>query len=386
LSVVQGIDSPAVAVLEALAGRERASRAELADLTGLSTATVGRTVEALRRSGVLRELARSPSGVGRPPRVVELDGRAATVVALDVGGGTLRAALADMSGVIHSRVARTVRDPDDGEALLDDLLSIVREVAAIAPGDSVQAVAAGISGIVDADAGRVLIAPDLPGLDGVSLGPEVARCLDRPVAIDNDDLLAAVGEASRGAAVGCRDVAFLSLGFGLGAGLIVDGRPVHGATHAAGAIAYLAAPMIGDRSSGRAIAARYQEGVGGPVALDARTVFALAARGDLVASRVIDEATEGLGDLVVTVAALIDPEIVVLGGGLTDAGPALFDPIARRLREGVPYPPRLAASALGDAAVLHGATSIALSLARRRLAGLEPLRRASSSRPGLSLV
>jgi hypothetical protein len=82
----------------------------------------------------------------------------------------------------------------------------------------------------------------------------------------------------------------------------------------------------------------------------------------------------------------MDPEIIVLGGGLTNAGSALFEPLGRRLSDGVPYPPRLAASVLGDAAVLHGATAMALVLARRRLAGVSPFPGASTARAALSLI
>ncbi len=380
--------TPVVAILEALSSLERATRAELADVTGLSQATVGRAVDQLRRDHVLRESSLSPSGVGRPPRVVELDERATAVVAVDAGGRTLRASLVDLRGNLRARAARPVRDPADGATLTDDLVAIVEEVGRSAVPGAVQAVAAGISGIVDARTGRVLLAPDLPGLAGVELGPELGRRLDRPVAIDNDDLLAAIGEATTGAAIGCRDVVFLSLGYGLGAGLIVAGRPVRGASHAAGAIGYLAPGRLQERSSGRAIVARYEHGRdpdSGP-AIDARTVFQRAAAGDPVAVAVMEDALEGLGDLVIAAAALMDPEVVVLGGGLTNAGPALFDPIGRRLREGVPYPPRLAASVLGDAAVLHGAASMALVLARRRLAGVSPFPRIASKPGALALI
>lgn len=384
--------TPDIVVLEALAGRDGQSRAALTERTGLSWATVGRSVDRLLRQGILQEHPVDPNGVGRPPRLVRIDGRAASVVAIDAGGRTIRAALADLDGTLRERAARPVRDPDDRQALLDDLVDIVHEVSASIPAGSVQAVTAGVSGIVDPDGGRVLMAPDLPGLAEVSLGEELSRRLERPVAIDNDDLLAAIGEATSGAAQGCRHVVFLSLGYGLGAGLIVDGRPVRGASHAAGAIAYLAPGRLEAIASGRGIAARYREAArrlpphAGRVAGDARDVFSLAGLGDLVAAEVVEDALAALGDLVVAVAALLDPEVIVLGGGLTDAGPALFGPLGHRLTSGVPYPPRLAASVLGDGAVLQGAISVALVLARRRIAGIEPFQRQPVERGVLSLI
>jgi glucokinase len=121
---------------------------------------------------------------------------------------------------------------------------------------------------------------------------------------------------------------------------------------------------------------------------DARTVFGLADAGDATAIRVIAEVVADLGDLAVDVAALLDPEIIVVGGGLAQAGPALFGPLAERLSKALPYPPRLAASALQDAAVLHGASSLALVLARRHLAGIGPPTQARSNleRTALQLV
>jgi predicted NBD/HSP70 family sugar kinase len=375
-----------VAILEILAERPRASRTQLAEATGLSAATVGRVVDRLRRRGVLREYSIDATGVGRPPRLVELDDDSAFVIGVDAGGRTLRAALADLQGTIRGRLARPTRDPSDRNAVVGDLVALIEDLAVTVRPGTVLAVVAGISGIVDHDAGRVLLSPDLPGLDGFDLAAALEARIERPVAIDNDDLLAAIGEATAGAAVGCRDVVFLSLGYGLGAGLIVGGRPIRGASHAAGAIAYMSPGRLEDRASGRAIPARFREALARrsvrvdpdaddrPMVTvgDARTVFGLAAAGDATAVRVIGEVVAELGDLAIDVAALLDPQVIVVGGGLAQAGPALFGPLAERLAGALPYPPRLAASALQDAAVLHGASSLALVLARRRLAGLGP--------------
>jgi predicted NBD/HSP70 family sugar kinase len=380
---------PGVAILELLAERSRASRSELVTATGLSAATVGRAVARLRRHGLLREVPLDVTGVGRPPRIVELDDRAAFVVGIDAGGRTLRAAIASLGGRLGTRIARPVRDPTDPDALVDDLVALVESLAgSVGPG-TIQAVVAGISGIVDHANGRVLLSPDLPGFNGIPVAARLATRLELPAAVDNDDLLAAIGEASTGAAIGCRDVVFLSLGYGLGAGLIVGGRPVRGASHAAGAIAYLGPGRLDERASGRAIPLRYRDlaldGHGSPVA-DARQVFELSEAGDRAAIQVVSEVVGSLGDLAVNVAALLDPEVIVVGGGLADAGTALFGPLEARLKASLPYPPRLVPSALEDAAVLHGAVSLALGLARRRLAGISSAVVSGSDRPALALL
>jgi predicted NBD/HSP70 family sugar kinase len=387
--VVNRTTEPTVAILEMLAARPRASRSELATATGLSAATVGRAVARLRGQGLLREVPVDATGVGRPPRIVELDDRSAFVVGVDAGGRTLRAAVAGLDGRLRTRIARPVRDAADPDALIDDLVALVDALAQTVRPGTIHAVVAGISGIVDHGNGRVLLSPDLPGLNGVAVAARLATRLELPAAVDNDDLLAAIGEAAAGAAIGCRDVVFLSLGYGLGAGLIVGGSPVRGASHAAGAIAYLGPGRLEERASGRAIPQLYRELLGnhrGPAVADARHVFELAEAGDQAAIQVVGNVVGSLGDLAVDVAALLDPEVIVVGGGLAEAGSALFGPLDARLKASLPYPPRLVASALEDAAVLHGAVSLALTLARHRVAGIASAARAEPDRPAVATL
>lgn len=200
--------------------------------------------------------------------------------------------------------------------------------------------------------------------------------LDMPTAVDNDDLLAAVGESALGAAEGCTDVVFLSLGLGLGAGLLVGGRPVRGARSSAGAIAYLRPGHLDDRASGRAIPLRYAERTGERVGASpprtAERIFALAEAGDEAAIAVVADVTEALAELVIDVAALLDPQVIVLGGGIARGQPSLVKEVSERVGAALPFPPRVAASRLGEDAVALGAASLALTLGQRRLAGVAP--------------
>lgn len=359
----------AVTVLELLRQRERLSRAELAELSGLSPATISRAVAHLRRSGLVRERVMERAPLGRPPMVVELEASAAYLLAIDAGGSRIRASLADLEGNLSAAEHGEVDRPDDLASVIGEITRIALRAAAHAAGRPILAAAAGISGIVDAGKGRVLLSPDLPGLDGAPAAELLSAELHLPVAIDNDDILAAVGEASVGAARGSTDVVFLSLGYGLGAGVIVGGRPLRGATSAAGAIAYFAPGRLEERASGRAIASRYaQRAHVAATDVSAREVFELAAAGDAIAKAVVAEATSALGDLVVNVAALLDPQVIVVGGGLARSGAALFEPLAERLRSSVPFPPRLVPSQLEERAVAQGAALLALSLGRQRMA------------------
>lgn len=359
-----------IAILEILRERPRASRSELAEISGLSPATVSRAVAHLKREGLVLESPAESDGPGRPAQMVALRPGAAHVLGIDAGGTRIRAIVTDLDGTVRGGATGLVRSPRDGAAVVRTIADVAAEARASVGAERVLASAAGISGIVDQAAGRVLLSPDLPGLHGLPVADRLERALGTPVGIDNDDLLAAVGEAALGSARGCMDVAFLSLGYGLGAGLIVGGRPVRGAHAAAGAIAYLAPGKLEDRASGRVIPKRYLDLTRGDRGrrVDAKRVFRLAAEGDRVAASVVREVVDALGELVVSVAALLDPEVIVLGGGLTASEGVVLAPLQERLRSSVPYPPRLVTSELGEDAVARGAAMMALALAKRRIA------------------
>jgi len=359
-------------LIDALRRRPVASRAELQADTGLSAASISRALSELRTSGLVEEESAITSGVGRPPSVVHFRPEAAHVVGIDAGGASLRVEIVDLAGRFIARSSVTLRGTREAMAIVRRIADVVRTLAKRVDARPIAA-AAGVSGIVDAAGGTVLLSPDLPGLNGRDVATMLAERLGMPVAIDNDDLLAAAGEAAFGAAEGCTEVVFLSLGLGLGAGLLVGGRPVRGVRSAAGAIAYFAPGALQDRASGRAIPRRYNERRGeraGTPRRTAKRVIELAATGDADATAVIEDAIEALGALAVNVGALLDPEVIVLGGGLARGIPSLVESLATRLRDALPFPPRVVLSELGEDAVARGAGSLALTLGQRQLAGV----------------
>jgi predicted NBD/HSP70 family sugar kinase len=366
------IVSHTLELIDALRRRPVASRSELQRDTGLSAASISRALSQLRSLGLVVEDSGSVSRAGRPPSVVRFQPDAAHVVGVDAGGASLRVVLVDLSGHPVARTAVTLRGSLDGDALIRRIGDVVEELVAQVDANLVAA-AAGVSGIVDAAGGSVRLSPDLPGLSGRDVAGELAARLGVPVAIDNDDLLAAAGEAAFGSAEGCTEVVFLSLGFGLGAGLLVGGRPVRGVRSSAGAIAYLMPGPVADRASGKAIPRRYNERRGERAGSPRRTaeqIIQFAAAGDPDARAVVDDAVAALGDLAVNVGALLDPEMIVLGGGLARGIPALAGSLAARLRDALPFPPDVVLSELGEDAVARGAGSLALTLGQRRLAGV----------------
>ena len=304
---------------------------------------------------------------------MEFRPEAAHVVGIDAGGTSLRVEIADLAGRLVARSSLTLRGRRDASAIVKAIAEAVRASAKQVDAKPIAA-AAGVSGIVDAAGGTVLLSPDLPGLNGQNVAELLARRLGMPVAIDNDDLLAAAGEAAFGAAEGCTEVVFLSLGLGLGAGLLVGG----GRSAASG-------PRRGrSRTSPRARSRTSPRASRSPAATTSAAASAPARRGgrpsaiiEFAAGRgcrmrraVIDDAIDALGALAVNVGALLDPEVIVLGGGLARGIPSLVEALAARLHDALPFPPRVVLSELGEDAVARGAGSLALSLGQRQLAGV----------------
>jgi predicted NBD/HSP70 family sugar kinase len=298
------------------------------------------------------------------------------VAGLDVGGTkTLAVAIdaapaatswPDRVGVPQPAVVATVRrrtGVGDGDRLLRSTADVLTELATAAgvTVDGFAAVGVGVPGLVDRVAGTVRHAVNL-GVDDtpVRLADHLHALTRAPVVVDNDVNLAAVGAA---VALGCRgDLAYLSVGTGLAAGLLLDGRIRRGAHGAAGEIGHLPVdpqgPLCecGQRgclealASGTAIAARWPAANGELSATSA--LLAAADAGDPGAVAVLAEVAGHLAGAVALLAQTVDPELIVLGGGVAEAGPGLLDAVRRALRDRAARSPVLAAIDLANRVAL----------------------------------
>jgi predicted NBD/HSP70 family sugar kinase len=378
------------------------SRADIARASGLSKPTVNEVVELLLDGPYVVEDGgdghRAPDRPRRPgPRARLLCFRAdvAHVLGIDVGAAKLVVDVADLSGRVAASERRAVsgRAHSGHAALLREVREAARaalERAGVAAGD-VLAAGVGTPGVVAPATGRITLAPQLEGWEGLDLGGELERDIGCPVAVDNETNLSLLAEADQGVARGVADVLYVQVGVGIGAALLVGGELHRGAHGAAGEIGYLPgdedadAPQFGAgpfewAAGGRAYArlgARAAAGPGGEALLElaagdpervrAETVFAAAARGGRAANDLVARLAARLGRGIATVATVLDPDLVVLGGGLANAGPALRDPVERAVRAHTPVPPRIELSTLGDESVAIGAVRLALNAADARL-------------------
>jgi predicted NBD/HSP70 family sugar kinase len=199
------------------------------------------------------------------------------------------------------------------------------------------------------------------------IGPELERRLGIRVAVENDVNLAAVGERWQGVARGVEDFVFLSVGTGLGAGVVLHGELHRGRHGAAGEVDYALGAGVERPTDpcAEALSAHARElaGLDGAETMlappyDARSIFAAARAGDAVAGAVIEEEARRIALHIAPIAAVADVELVVVGGGIGLNGDLLLRPVRERLAASLPYPPRVEVSSLGDAAVLQGALAI----------------------------
>jgi glucokinase len=288
---------------------------------------------------------------------------AAEVVAgLDVGGTKTLAVAVDAA---TDAVLATVRRPTGGggDGLLRSAGAVLAELAGAAglPPTGFAAVGVGVPGLVDRAAGTVRHAVNLGlGDDPVGLADHLARLTGAPVVVENDVNLAAVGAA---VALGCQgDLAYLSVGTGLAAGFVLGGRIRRGAHGAAGEIGHLPVDPDGPPcecgqrgclevlASGAAIAARWPSEDGEVAA--ATALLAAADRGDPAAVAVLDEVAGHLAGAIAVLAQTVDPEVIVLGGGVAEAGAGVLDAVRAALRRRAARSPVLAAIDLADRVAL----------------------------------
>jgi predicted NBD/HSP70 family sugar kinase len=352
------------AVLETIRDGAPISRAEISRRAGISKPTVSQALRALLDAGLVRESPDEPDGPTYGAVYFEPVPDAALVVGLDLGARFLRSAVCDLRGTIRARQDVELRPPAADAALevAPTLLASLLASAGI-ESDVVDTVIVGVPGVVDTRSGTVKVT-HMADLDGRAFGGQLSERLGLPVTLENDINLAALGEHWLGVARGVADFVFLSVGTGLGAGLVLHGELHRGHHGAAGEVDYallgLAQGVDPSAAAVSSLAATMAEG--GTTSLEppfeVRSIFAAARGGDSVAKAVVDEVARRIALHIGAVAAVADVALAVLGGGLGTNGDLLLAPVRSLLADWLPYPPRVEVSSLGEAAVLTGALAV----------------------------
>ncbi|HEY1517615.1 MAG TPA: ROK family protein [Solirubrobacteraceae bacterium] len=370
------------AVLETIFRTGPITRPEIATATNLSKPTVSAAVSRLEQGGLVRAAGRRAGQRGRNPIAYVVSARAGFVVGADIGGTNVRVAAADLFGESICDLKRPTAK-NGSRAVGVQVLEMVSEVIDQASAVHGRPLALGISspGIVDQTSGRVTslaynVVPE-GGFDPLEV---IRDRFDLPVFVENNVNLAAVGEKWFGLARGVSTMVFIAIGAGIGMGIIIDDELVRGAHGAAGEIGYL--PLVGDPfnprhrlhggledeigAAGIVAAFEGRRAPDDPELSSVHDVFELARDGNTAARSVVDHVASRLGTAIATVCAILDPQLVVLGGGI-GASPLLLSPVRGSAAALVPITARIETSLLGERAALQGAIGVALHAARTTL-------------------
>jgi glucokinase len=289
-------------------------------------------------------------------------------LAIDLGGTKASFAVIDSSGAVLSR---SKRPSHEGAAAMSfDALATAATGTVHAAGlawTDVRAAGVVVPGIYDTATGRAW-APNLWGRGEVPLLAELRERLPIPVVIDSDRSGYVLGEAWQGAARGCTDVVFLAVGTGIGAGILSNGRLVRGSGGIAGAVGWFALDPRWREDYGRM--GSFEAEAAGPAlarragAASSEEVAEAARRGDPAACRAVDETVKWLAMGTANLISALDPQIVVLGGGLMQAADLFLEPLrhaARRWAQPIAARRcRIELTRLGEDAALFGAARLAL--------------------------
>jgi predicted NBD/HSP70 family sugar kinase len=353
-------------VLETIRAGSPISRAEISRRSGISKPTVSLALESLLQADLVREATERPDGPGYGAVYFEPVAEAAVVLGLDLGARFVRGAVCDLAGEVRARqdVELTVAEVAGAVEAIERLRSSLLETSGL-DRNRIDGAVVGVPGVVEQGTGLLRLAENVAGLEGRAFASELQSALDLPVRLENDVNLAALGEQWRGVARGVDDFVFLSIGTGVGAGVVLGGELHRGRHGAAGEIDFALIAFDGVDPAAPQVSELAAELVGR--ADDPRIIFGAAREGDEGARKVVAEVARRIALHIAPFAAVADIELVVLGGGIGANGDLLLDPVGRQLAEWLPFPPRLEVSTLGEAAVLTGALAVGVQAARENV-------------------
>jgi glucokinase-like ROK family protein len=403
-----------VNVLDAVRDGTAATRPEVARLTGLGRNVVTQRVSQLVAAGLLEEGRLGRSTGGRAPRELRFRAEAGVVLAAELGATGIEVAVSDLAGrltQIHSEDADVTDGPEPVLGRVADLFDGL--VGSLPAGTEVWGIGLGLPGPVEFESGTPVSPPIMPGWDMYDVRGFFGLRFDVPVWVDNDVNVMALGELRGGLAAGHRDVVFVKIGTGIGAGLVSRGALHRGAQGCAGDIGHVA---VGDstiqcrcgqlgcleaHAGGFALAREGQElarsGASAQLAqavaegreVTAATVIHAAQRGDLAARELVTASARLVGEALARIVNFFNPSLILVGGGVASSGEMYLAEVRRSvLNRSLPLATRsllIKQSPLADYAGLRGAAFMVVDelLSLERLAASEP---ESPVDPRLSLV
>jgi len=367
-------------LLGALRRSGQLMRGELGSISGLSKPTIAAALTNLERAGLVRVAGRRTGMPGRVASLYEVNPEAGFVVGLDVGGEYLRGALADLGGTVRARGNRQVHGASS-HARTAELIALADQLTAQAgiSREAITQTVVGSPGIYDPRRDALRLAQGLPGWERPGVLAELRDAFGPATVFENDVNLATLAEREHGHGKSFDTFVFISIGTGIGMGLVLDGRPYTGVHGAAGEIAFLSAdplteidpadasrrgPLDAAGSAAGITRAAHARGMRGR--LSAKLIFQAAAEGDAEAAAVVSEEVHIVARAVADVTSVVDPALVVLGGGIGSA-PGFAQAVAAGLEKLLPFVPEVRVSALSGDAIVTGCLVAGIEMAWQRL-------------------
>lgn len=370
-------------VLRYIQNVEGQSRATISKALKISKPTVSNLVDELLKEGWVteRESTFASSSGGRKPYRIYFNRNAKYIVGVDIGGTSTDIAVTNLEGELVS-LTQFATQPclqnDLIQTLTAKILNMLERNGI--PHDKIMAVGVGVPGITDVEEGVVFEAPSL-GWKNYALREKLSRQLPFPVYVDNDVNVAVLGEQWKGVAKNKQNVILITLGTGVGCGIILNGQLFRGSSYAAGEIGY----MITDKNKAEQaydpIFSGYgflESHVGGPSIVKkmmlklpstersvnetewtAKKVFQEAMKGNTVALEVVDEAISHIAFALVNVISLFNPECVVLGGGISKSGHWFLPKVRKVIEKHLPLQTEVLVTELEHVSLI-GAASLCL--------------------------
>ena len=362
------------AVLEYLRLAKTASRTELSSQLNISKPTAMRIIDDLLASGLVCSAGKREGGIGRSQNLLTLNTSDNLAIGIDLGGSHMSAAIINIGGevIYQKRLEETWGSPQENFQKVAGFTQNMLQECSKLPG-KLLGVAIGVPGIISSIEGVVTLAPSL-AWKNFPLFSKLQPLIPVPLTIENDVNLAALGEHWFGAGVGVDNLVMIAIGTGIGAGIILDGKLYRGHRESSGEIGYLIPGVsflknkypgygaLESLASGKGISEHAQrqwriENPGKkPPPLTAATVFQSAQAGEDWAKLVIEETVDYLSLAIANVSVCFDPELIILGGGVAHSLTPLIPSIQKRIKNVIPFMPRLVTSSLLSNAPLLGAT------------------------------
>ena len=357
------------AILEIIRRESPISRTAIAQRLDVSLATVMRIVEELVEDGFIRLQGSTEWSGGRRRPLLEFNSDGFVVIGADLGGTKLYGAASDLGGNILAEISVDHHNSfgEDCYGLLVGMIDHLLESPKIEE-KRVRGIGVGAPGITIHKEGIVTWAYTLRWKD-FPLKARLAEKYTLPITVDNDVNLAALGELWFGEGQNCRNMILVNIGTGIGAGIIIDGSLYRGINEASGEVGSMVPgkEFLGKSfkdfgalesfSSGTGIAERARKSRPRDDLLRAEDVFEAARKNQKWAMEIIDGAVEYLAIAIANLTVLFDPELIVLGGGLTRSADMLVEPILKLVEGIIPTPPHLVVSKLGTRATVMGAVT-----------------------------